>query len=102
MEVPHPRPGRTSHRGDQTRLRVHEGALPRAVQESPSARRRVGAGGPVHDAKAPAAPAGGGGDLLVPPNALRTDFSHARRLPKGSGLGDSGRTAPPPAPSTTL
>ena len=48
-------PGSNIPVGDQTRLRLHEGALPRPAQESPSARGRGGAGEPVHDAKAPAA-----------------------------------------------
>src|SRR5262249_41293592 len=85
VEIPHSRPRRTSHWGDQTRLRLHEGALSRAAQEWPSARGRVRARGPVHDAGALAPPPGGG----ICPTTARGTLPAASRAVRGlpTGLG---------------
>src|SRR5262249_21436870 len=97
---PHSRPRPTSPLGGPERLRLHEGALSRAAQESPSARGGVGAREPVHDAKAPAALPGGVIRPLVQQKALYSDASSARPLPTGFRVAVLERLQLPRRPST--
>jgi len=85
MEVSRSCPRRASDRGDQTRLRLYQGVLPRLGEKPASARGGVCAGEPVHEAEA-LAPSPGG--VICPSterDALRTD-SRALALCPGASV----------------
>jgi hypothetical protein len=83
VEVPRARAGRASDRRDQTRLRLHQGVLPRLGQEPASTRGRLRAGESVHDAEALAPPPGGVICRSTEGDALKTTSEGAHGLPAG-------------------
>src|SRR5262249_17675818 len=85
MEVARAGTRRASDRGDQTRLRLHQGVLPRLGEKPASARGGVCAGEPVHDAEALALPPGGVICLSTERDAWRTDSRALAICPRAWG-----------------